>query len=536
MLLSEEYADLSAFAVKLIVDLSAQYNGRNNGDLTIAWKLMRDRGWSSKDTLYRAKRELLNTKFVVVTRQGGRRIPTLLALTFKAIDACGGKLHAKPTAAPTNIWMKNRSFSPVAVPMWPDHRANGAFFWYGYRAPLYISTKGSRKNTMSFDLRPYQQTVIQQLRREVARGHKRILLVAPTGSGKTIVASEIIRSAVEKNNRALFLAHRRELIFQCREKLFEYRVPHGLILAGEDYGAGQPVQVASIQTLHSRTKRQVMDPPPADLVVVDECHRARAWTYADLLNDYPDAIILGLTATPCRGDGRGLGRLFDAMVECPAVAELIEQQFLVPTRVFSPSIPGLEGVRVRKGDYLEGELAEVMDLPKLVGDVVTHWHRLGENRKTVVFATGVEHSIHIRDEFRRSGVWCEHIDGTTPKEERREILERLSEGKVQIVANCMVLTEGWDQPDVACVILARPTKHMGLYRQMVGRVLRPAEGKTDALVLDHAGATLEHGFCRRPGLVDAGRGRPGRESHPGCTQTTAGPGDDHLPRVQGDIQ
>ena len=130
--------------------------------------------------------------------------------------------------------------------------------------------------------------------------------------------------------------------------------------------------------------------------------------------------------------------------------------------------------------------------------MVTHWHRLAAGRKTVVFATGVAHSVHLRDEFRRSGVVAEHIDGDTPTEERDTILRQLSEGVVDVVTNCNVLTEGWDQPDVSCCILARPTKHIGLYRQMVGRVLRPAPGKTEALVLDHAGSTLHHGFVEDP--------------------------------------
>ena len=149
----------------------------------------------------------------------------------------------------------------------------------------------------------------------------------------------------------------------------------------------------------------------------------------------------------------------------------------------------------------------IMNTDKLVGDVVTHWHRLSEGRRTVVFASGVQHSVHLRDEFRQSGVWAEHIDGRTPREERDEILGRLSRGEVDLVTNCMVLTEGWDQPDVSCVVLARPTKHMGLYRQMVGRVLRPAEGKADALVIDHAGAVFEHGFVEEPVLwtLDADR-------------------------------
>jgi DNA repair protein RadD len=171
------------------------------------------------------------------------------------------------------------------------------------------------------------------------------------------------------------------------------------------------------------------------------------------------------------------------------------QGFLVKTRVYAPTAPDLKGVKVQAGDYNERQLAECMDRPQLIGDIVAHWHKYGERRKTVAFAVDVAHSIHIRDEFIGSGVRAEHIDGTTPKPERDATLARLASGEIEVVTNCMVLTEGWDMPEVACCILARPTRKMGLYRQMIGRVLRPAPSKADAIILDHAGAVFRHGFA-----------------------------------------
>jgi DNA repair protein RadD len=234
--------------------------------------------------------------------------------------------------------------------------------------------------------------------------------------------------------------------------------------------------------------------PPADLLWIDEAHHCPAQTYRAIIDSYPDAILLGTTATPCRGDGRGLGGIFHEMVECPQVAELIEQGYLVKTKVYAPVDPDLRGVRTVAGDYHEQQLADRMDRPQLVGDIVTHWHKFSERRKTVCFATSVGHSVHIRDEFVKSGVRAEHIDGSTPKPERDASLARLASGEIELVTNCMVLTEGWDMPDVGCCVLARPTKKMGLYRQMIGRVLRPADGKPDAIVLDHSGAVFRHGF------------------------------------------
>ena len=135
-----------------------------------------------------------------------------------------------------------------------------------------------------------------------------------------------------------------------------------------------------------------------------------------------------------------------------------------------------------------------MDRPKLIGNIISHWHRYGERRKTVCFAVNIPHSLHLRDEFIKSGVRAEHVDGSTPKMERDAVLARLASGATELITNCMVLTEGWDMPEVSCCILARPTQKMGLYRQMVGRVLRPAPGKTNAIVLDHCGAVFRHGF------------------------------------------
>jgi DNA repair protein RadD len=350
------------------------------------------------------------------------------------------------------------------------------------------------------ELRPYQADVIDKFRSAVDAGQRKIMLVAPTGSGKTVIAGAIVGDAVARDQRVLFFSHRREITQQTSAKLYAVGIDHGIIQAGFPLRLHEPVQVASVQTLTARAIRgSAIELPAADLVIVDEAHHAPAETYAKVLAKYSNAIILGLTATPCRRDGRGLGNVFDALIECPQVADLVDLGFLVGTTVYAPADRiDLSGIRTQAGDYVENQLAERMNTTKLVGDVVTHWHRHGERRRTVIFATDVAHSIHLRDEFQKSGVRAEHVDGKTPKEDRDAILGRLSRGEIDIITNCAVLTEGWDCPDVACLVLARPTKSMGLYRQMVGRGLRPAPGKTDCLVLDHAGAVFEHGFVDEP--------------------------------------
>ena len=352
---------------------------------------------------------------------------------------------------------------------------------------------------MTVDLRPFQCNAVDEIETEIAGGKRRPILVAPTGSGKTIIGSAYIKRMIAAYKSVLVIAHRREIITQTSSKLTANGVRHGIILAGKekDLRPMERVQVASIQTLWARGMRsKSMQMPLADVIVFDEAHHARARTYQKILDFYPNAILLGLTATPCRGDGRGLGNIFEVMIECPQVQELIDLGFLVGTLIYAPvkdTDQLLRGVRTEKGDYVTRQLEQRMNTDQLVGDIVTHWLKYGGGRRTVCFAVDVAHSVHIRDEFARAGVLAEHLDGTTPIPEREAILARLKNSETQVVTNCMVLTEGWDMPVVGCCILARPTKQMGLYRQMIGRVLRPAEGKTNAIILDHSGAVWRHG-------------------------------------------
>src|SRR5262245_21258568 len=295
---------------------------------------------------------------------------------------------------------------------------------------------------MTDTLRPYQTDVVAQIEQAIAAGEKRLLIVAPTGSGKTVIAGAISEEFAERYRPVVVLAHRKEIIDQTSKKLNGSKIRHGIVKAGYSPRPMERVQVTSVQTLWVRAMRsEAMTLPPADLLVVDECHHATARTWRKLIEAYPDAILIGLTATPCRGDGCGLGGIFTAMIECPQIRDLIEQGgWLVKSRVYyAPVTPNLRGVHVRHGDYVENELAARMDNPKLVGDMVTHWHKFGERRKTVAFAVNVAHCQHLCNVFVRAGVRAEHLDGSTPDDERDAILARLASGETELVCNCMVL-------------------------------------------------------------------------------------------------
>ena len=348
------------------------------------------------------------------------------------------------------------------------------------------------------NLREYQKTVIDRLRQSLRAGSRRPLLVSPTGSGKTVVMSEIIRCAADKGSDVVVMVPRRELAFQMSEKLDLFGVKHGIIMAGESMRPYERVQVCSWDTLHARAmRRQKIQLPKAALILIDEAHTALTDTRKDILDAYPDARIIGVTATPCHGSGKGLGDVYDDLVQSCTVRELTDAGYLVPVRYFAPSEPDLKGLRLKKdGDYQESGLAARMD--PLVGDVVQNWMRIASDRRTVVFCVNRDHARHVAAEFERHGVQTAYLDGETPTDDRRDILHRIEHADLRVVVSIGVLTMGWDSPSVSCAILARPTHSLGLYLQMAGRILRPSEGKTDCVMIDHSGAVYEHGRVDDP--------------------------------------
>ena len=338
-------------------------------------------------------------------------------------------------------------------------------------------------------LRLYQTRAIEQLRENVRRRILRQLLVAPTGAGKTTIAAEVIRRAVERGRRVWFVAHRRELISQCSARLTQHGIEHGIIQA-DTPETESLVQVISLQTLVRRADGRY---PAPDLIIIDEAHRATANSYTSILALAPSATVIGLTATPWRADGSPLGNLFETIVLVATPEELISDGFLLTPRVFSGTAPDLNLLPVARGDYVTGDL-ELRMTPKLTGEIIANWRHTVRKGRTVVFAVSVKHSRALVEAFQREGIRAAHVDAETPKPERDQILAGVHSGDCEVVCNVGILTEGWDLPSLSAVVLARPTKSEGLFLQMCGRGMRPFPGKREFLLLDHGGCITQHGF------------------------------------------
>ena len=313
-------------------------------------------------------------------------------------------------------------------------------------------------------VREYQSRAVSNL---IARIDDRPILVAPTGSGKTVILADFCKQI---QPRLLWIAHRIELIDQA------YRHLH---VAG--------VRNFEVTSVQKQARRQVSS--DVDMIIIDECHHVTsAGQYARLFQ--AGVPVIGTTATPFRLDGRGLGESFGSLVVASTTRELVEAGHLFAPTIYSHSAPDLSCVKKTAGDYNKRQLADATDRPKLVADIVETWIQRAQGLKTLAFAVDIEHSRRIVASFTASGIRAEHVDGKTPKYERQAILSRLKRGVTQIVSNVGIATEGFDLPDLDCAIMARPTASLCLWLQMIGRIMRP---QGHAVILDHSGNALKHG-------------------------------------------
>lgn len=336
---------------------------------------------------------------------------------------------------------------------------------------------------------PYQISDLKKINEAFRCHHRGVLYQAPTGSGKTVVGAEFIKHQLD--DRILVLGHRDEIVLQLSAALARLEIEHGIIAPGYPETADR-VQVASVMTLSRRLHR--LDPKPT-LLVIDEAHHAAAKTWRTIITALPDTDILGMTATPRRLDGKPLDDIFDELVLGPTIAELVDDGFLAPVTIFAPThSPDLKAVKIRAGDFAVDQLATVMSNEMIVGGAVQEYERLCPEAPAIAFCVDIAHSRLVAGAFQRRGWRAAHLDGETPRTERRRLIAALGAGTIDIICNCGLISEGLDVPGVVTAILLRPTKSLALYLQMVGRALRPAPGKEQAFVLDHAGNVYRHGL------------------------------------------
>ena len=346
-------------------------------------------------------------------------------------------------------------------------------------------------------LRDYQQDLIDRTRQEFALGRKKVLMQSPTGSGKTVTFVHIIANAIAKGKKVLILAHRKELIEQAWRTLKKADIVAGIVMAGIGENLNLSVQVASVQTLVRRLDRPL---PDFDLIVIDEAHHTSSNSYTTILSRFPKAFVLGVTATPCRLDGKGLGDLFESLVHGEQISALIDQGHLVKPIYASTEGLDLSGVKITAGDYNKAALIDAVHTSQINGELVSHWRQFANGMQTIVFAVDCEHSREIVQAYTDAGISAAHVDGESPPDYRRHVIEKFGAKEITVLSNVNIFTEGFDIPSIECVQLARPTKSISLYFQMIGRALRPNEGKTHAIVLDHVNAFHDHGSVADPFL------------------------------------
>jgi superfamily II DNA or RNA helicase len=373
-------------------------------------------------------------------------------------------------------------------------------------------------------LRPYQDDMVGGMRQAYARRLRAVLAVLPTGGGKTFTFVFTAKGAVARGSRVCILVHRRELLKQASRSLDAMDVQHGLIAPGRRQ-TQDAVQVASVQTLIRRIRKYQdagLALPPSlqfDLIVIDEAHHATAGSWRQVLDTYPAAKVLGVTATPTRSDGQGLGAdgggIFDEIVIGPQIQELIDDGYLVDARVYSPpEIADTTGLKVgSNGDFRPDDLARLYNAPTVTGDAIAHYRKLAPRQPAVYFCADVKAAKDLAEEFNAAGFRFVALDGGMDDADRDEGLRAMGAGEIDGITSCDIVSEGTDIPRLTVAGLLRKTESLGLYLQQIGRALRPvyapgfdlstregrlaaiaASDKPYAIVLDHCGNVKRHGM------------------------------------------
>lgn len=390
----------------------------------------------------------------------------------------------------------------------------------GLEAPSQGVTNNLSSTTggpVELELRPYQAAAIQSLRYGLAGGCLRQMLYGPTGCGKTALSVGLVKGARLKGKRVAFLANRIQLVEQASQTFHRYGIAHGVIQGANSRREYENVVVCSIQTVAKRGL------PDVDFIVIDEAHGvAGSKEYRGVIEAFAGKPVIGLSASPfAKGLGKEYeklgGPLFERIVVAASIQELIGEGYLVDCDIYAPGEPDMTGFKQVKNrfgelDYSDMDVGQATDKPELIGDIVQHWRRLANGTSTVVFASNIAHSKHIVEQFLGAGVAAEHIDCYDDTDERRAVLKRFETGQTTVISNASLLAEGWDAPFCQTLILARPTRSLIRYIQMAGRVLRPSEGKTRALILDHSGTVKHLGFPTDDLPLELDNGKPKKSS------------------------
>ena len=326
-------------------------------------------------------------------------------------------------------------------------------------------------------LRDYQIEIRNKIYKSMKSGHRRLLVCAPCGSGKTVIFCDIAEKTQLKGKYVLVLVHRIELLDQTLKTFTKANI---------DY---RQIDVQMAQT-YSRHLDKYVKP---DLIITDEAHFSMANTWQKIYKHWPDVFVIGFSASPCRLDGKPLGDIYDDLIETVTTKELILSGYLAPYRYFAPSVADLSALNKKGNEFDQDQAEELLMTRAVFGDVLKNYKEKADNKKTVIYCTTIKHSKSIAEEFKIQGYKSEHIDGTTPTKERERIVERFRTGETKILCNVDIVSVGFDLPDIECCIMLRPTASTALFIQQAGRSLRPQPNKT-AIILDHVGNYTRHGL------------------------------------------
>lgn len=329
----------------------------------------------------------------------------------------------------------------------------------------------------NLSLRAYQGEALTNTRQMFRQKYKRPLVVLPCGAGKTVLFAYMAAQAQSKNKTVWFLVHRRELLDQTIATFQKFNIPLDTI------------HIGMVGTYANHPERY----PTPDFIIFDEAHFSMAATWQKLIDLYPDAFMVGLTATPCRLDGRPLGATYDCMVIGITTKELIQQGYLSDYRYFAPSVADLSSLKRKGSDFDTENAAELLMQRAVYGDVIENYRKYADGLQTICYCSSIKHSEAMAEEFRAAGINAIHFDGNTPTAARKQIVQDFRDKKIQILCNVDLISVGFDVPDCWCCILLRPTMSTALAIQQAGRALRPQPGKT-AIILDHVGNYTRHGL------------------------------------------